>query len=165
MYIYIRIHSIPYIKKRKLITLEVEPDNTIEDIKYKIQDKVGIQPDLQILTKDRQIRKYEKDDYTLKDYNIKNHDTLDLYPIPKYTLCSIVYNDLGEKFEIKTYNKYNDDWHVKSIKEAITDILGIATEYQQLSLNERILEDNSSINPGVEIKLTIKMIDKIIGYV
>ena len=161
MQIIIKIFAIPY--RGKSITLQVEPDDTIENIKAKIQDKLGIEPDCQILTKFLSGKKYDHDDYTLRDYDIYDNATLSLYPIAKYTLCYVFYNDLGDKFEIKTYNKY-DNCDVKTIKEAIYEILGIVSAYQQLSFNGRILDDNSSINIGAEIKLTIKMNGKIFEY-
>ena len=157
MQIFIKVQANPF--NGKSIVLGVEPDDTLENIKAKIQDKLGILPDLQILKKPfRFSEKLEHDDYTLKDYHIYKGDTLELYPIYKFTLCYVFYNDFGDKFEIKTYNDY-DEYGVTFIKEAIREILGIDPSYQQLSFNGRILDDNSTIKRGVEIKLIIKIPD------
>jgi ubiquitin-large subunit ribosomal protein L40e len=63
----------------KTITIEVEPSDTIENIKTKIQDKEGIPPDQQFLYF---AGKLMEDGKTISDYNIQTAATMSLQRDP-----------------------------------------------------------------------------------
>ena len=116
----------------KTITLEVEPSDSIERVKWKIQDKEGIPPEEQCLVF---AGRTLEDGHTLSEYDVQNLNTLQLAQVG----CVLVNDQKGE-----TVTTTQPLGTVRSVKTQIQDRTGIPLHLQCLEFEGNQLEDDDT---------------------
>jgi len=133
--------------KGKKITLEVDPEDTIDDIKDRIEEKTGIPSHEQRPThKGKSI----KDGTTLLDNKVPHNGIINLEPMKIF-----VRDEKGKKYPQKVHPTDT----IESIKEKIENDTGISPKDQRLTFGGKPLHDNQKTlrDCGIKHKSTLDL--------
>ncbi|KAJ1395545.1 hypothetical protein B484DRAFT_314859, partial [Ochromonadaceae sp. CCMP2298] len=143
-------------KEYRYATLEVDPSESIDNVKLKIQDKVGIHPDWQYLDSRRDGLKSLEDGRTLSDYGIQREDFIYLRDMAAASLMRIFVTTLHATL---TLHLLPSDT-VLAVKRQIWGWEDTPPDQQRLTYGGRTLEGGDVSDYGIQKESTLRLVKR-----